>query len=154
MSIFSKLFSGKKEDDGRTSGVERFERKVSRPIIFMTEHGGSCPLEYDTDNEKSAMMKEESLAYLQKAIESGCIDEYTDLSIFYDLVRKRSLIVENELKNQNLSRKAVGSNIKVVVEEALCRNERKQCQLSDEMRLLSGVEKCRESLENEKGIGD
>jgi len=155
MSIFSKLFGRKKEDYGRVSSVERFERTIARPITFLTEHGGSSPLEYDMDTRKAMMMKEESIAYLQKAIESGCIDEYSDLSIFYDMVRKRSIIVENDLTNQNISRKNVGRNIKVVTAETFHKVKGKERQLRAERQLLSDVMDYKDNdTVNEKGLGD
>ncbi len=132
--IFGKLFGRKKKDDSRISSIERFEKSTVRPIIFKTEHGGSRPLQYNTNIEKVGMMKEESLEYLQKAIENECIDEYSDLSIFYDMVRKRSIIVQNELKNQNINRKEVGDNIKIVTEETLCQLERKEKLLEEERK--------------------
>lgn len=154
MSIFSRWFRKNKEDDGRVSSVERYERKTTRPIIFMTEHGGSHPLEYDMNTYKATLMKEESLTYLQEAIKSGCIDEYSDLSIFYDMVRKRSIIVENELRNQNIIRKDVGNNIKIVTRETLCQVERKENQLRGERKLLANAEDYKEDSIGEKGLGD
>lgn len=120
MSILSKLLSKKKERDvGRISGCEIYERKIACPIEFMTRHGGAEPLDFNIYNEKSRLMNDESINCLQQAIDEGCVDQFTDLSLFVHMLKQRAEIYKNEIVRQSLERKNVGDKIKVTANETL-----------------------------------
>lgn len=155
MSIFSKLF-GKKEDGGRLSLVERYETSTSRPIIFMTDHGGAAPLGYRTETNESRAVSEEPLALLQQAIEAGVVDEYTDLDVFAEILKQRAVIATNDIKKQTISRKEVGQNIKMQALQGKYIRQRKINELRGERDSLSGARQYEDcSMEFiRKGIGD
>lgn len=154
MSIFSKLLK-KESDEGRISGIERFEKKVPRSIEFKTNHGGSTPLDYDMNTESMKLMKGESLEYLKGLIDSGSIDEYSDISVLYDLVKNRKRQALNELKRQNIDRHEVAEDIKLVSREDLHILDKTDDMLKKEIQELSdGMLYDNDFTNVEKGIGD
>lgn len=154
MSIFSKLLK-KESDEGRISGVERYEMKIPRSIEFKTAHGGSTPLDYDMNIGSMKLMKEESLECLKGLIDSEAIDEYSDLSVLYDMVKNRKRQALNELKRQNVNRHEVAEDIKLVSREDLHILDKTDDMLKREMQELGdGMLYSNVSSVVEKGIGD
>jgi len=159
MNVFNKIkeaFSNGSHNR-RVSGVERTESRVTRNIEFTTSVGGSLPLDFITKSEASENMEKEPIALLKKAIEAGCIDKDSDLSIFYDIVNQYEAKAENGFEEQAIDRKRIGHEIQRNAKQHYLVRLRKQSQLAGERDMIPGITQYRKfsfDKQYQERIGD
>lgn len=146
--FLSKLL--KEKEKGRVSGQSMYEKTVSRPILFNTRYGGVRPLEYVTETPEYQMAMEEPMRILQKLIDDGMIDEYSDPANLFDLVDLYIEKSKNSVERQSQTYVQVIESIQALARCGRKENQREMEQLENERENLLGVD----YVKDEKGIGE